>query len=115
MPSYIIKRSPDHDEYLIWSTIVDAPTTTVGNREEVLELLAWRFPGDDSEARLERADRQGSSAYSGQYGFEHDHFIWREDAPENYGRLDYFEDGEVAMGKILTREEVFLAAKEETS
>lgn len=54
MPRFIIKPKPDEDFYVEWSTIVD-DWTKAGTREEMLE--------DFEEERLERADKNGSSAY----------------------------------------------------
>lgn len=74
MPSIVIKPERDGDLYVIWSTIVEAPTAW-GTRTEVRGYLAedWeeRFPGrapdslDDFDARLDRADANGTSALGG--------------------------------------------------
>lgn len=56
MPSYVIKRAPDVDEYLVYSTVVDHPTSYVLTRDEILD---WH---DVDESRVRRADENGSSA-----------------------------------------------------
>ena len=124
MPSYVIKRSPDTDEYLIWSTVVGAPTSYVLTCQDMFNYLTLTLRKDidhpsiqrqldEAEERLKRADQHGTSAFSGDYGFEHEEFLWMEGAPEDLGRVWSYDDGKVGMGKLLTREEVFEAAKEE--
>ncbi|MFE9099867.1 hypothetical protein [Actinomadura geliboluensis] len=55
MPYYILKPDPDRDLYVEWSTIVDAPVGHGTRAEWVAEGIA--------PARLDRADRTGTSAY----------------------------------------------------
>ncbi|MFD6565482.1 hypothetical protein [Micromonospora profundi] len=74
MPSIVIKPERDRDFYVIWSTIVEAPTAW-GTRAEVRGYLAedWeeRSPGrtpdmlDDFDGRLDRAAVHGTSALGG--------------------------------------------------
>lgn len=69
MPSYIIKCAPDEDLYLEWSTVVEAPTA-VGTRAEMLDHLTENTSETGihaPEARLQRADTTGTSAF-GRYG-----------------------------------------------
>lgn len=53
MPHFIIKAARDRDAYLEWSTVVEAPVA-IGSRAA--------FVVEHGEARLERADVQGTSA-----------------------------------------------------
>lgn len=79
MGHILIKPVPDRDEYVYWSTVVEAPIA-FGDREEMLEELndEWRrqygsiAPQGDSAplARLHRADTLGSSA-AREYGYGH--------------------------------------------
>ncbi|NEA21598.1 hypothetical protein [Actinomadura bangladeshensis] len=55
MPLYILKPEPDRDLYIEWSTIVDAPVGHGTRAEWVADGIA--------PARLDRADRTGTSAY----------------------------------------------------
>lgn len=65
----IYKPDPDLDEYLIFSTIVDAPVSPVMNREEIFEewrtsceqLNGARPSLEETEKSLARADAQGQS------------------------------------------------------
>jgi hypothetical protein len=62
MPSYIVKPEEACDEYVYWSTVVEAPLF-VGCRDELVRYLKSR-PGHDIdvEDRIGRADASGSSA-----------------------------------------------------
>lgn len=55
MPYYMLRPEPDWDLYIEWSTIVDAPVGHGTRAEWVAEGIA--------PARLDRADRTGTSAY----------------------------------------------------
>lgn len=65
----IYKPDPERDEYLIFSTIVDAPVSPVMNREEIFEewrtsceqLYGARPSLEETEMSLARADAQGQS------------------------------------------------------
>lgn len=67
----IYKPDPDLDEYLIFSTIVDAPVSPVMNREEISEewrksceqLYGARLSPEAVEKWLARADANGQSWY----------------------------------------------------
>ena len=83
MPSYIVKASPDEDFYVVWSTVVDAPTGW-GTRAA---LEHWRPGPDTAPERFDRADDNGTSA------------AWtdwpKEDQPYAWGDSDGFGLGEV--------------------
>ena len=68
MPQYIVKADPEADLYVMWSTIVDCPVSW-GNRADF---------SDEDPARLERADRTGTSSYDGFYNWADDEFYVRE-------------------------------------
>lgn len=68
MPSYIVKADPDTDLYIMWSTIVDCPVGW-GSRAD--------FANEDP-ARLERADRTGTSSHNGFYNWDDKEFYIRE-------------------------------------
>ena len=73
MPSYIVKPIADRDEYVVWSTIVDAPTH-VGTRA-TLGLILGGTAG--APERFDRADHTGSSAageIEGWFGWDDDRF-----------------------------------------
>ena len=93
MPSYIVKAAPDQPYYLIWSTIVDAPTAVFANRE-ALGIHLWRqfaaehpdcAPGWNAspDARIARADATGTSAIEppGYLGWDDESFLVMESAP----------------------------------
>lgn len=66
MSKYILKPSPDRDEdlYCIYSDNVDA-VTVIGTRSEIrdhLDTCSNCGGSTDADARLDRADRTGSSA-----------------------------------------------------
>lgn len=63
MPSYVLKASPDTSEdlYCIYSTIVDA-VTVIGTRGDIRQyLLHQDGVNGEPDARLARADQNGSS------------------------------------------------------
>lgn len=55
MGSCILKLA--NNEYVEWSTVVDAPVTYIMSRDKIKAELG----GDDIEDRLSRADERGSS------------------------------------------------------
>ena len=63
MPAYIVKDKPDEDFYVMWSSVVDAPTFC-GTRAE-MERCPWFGPGDVAAERFARADQFGTSAQWG--------------------------------------------------
>lgn len=73
MGDYIVKIAPDREDFIIWSSIVEAPKW-FGNREELIEHLGdiegecptchnRVAPGDTTRERIKRADLNGSSGY----------------------------------------------------
>lgn len=82
MGHVIIKPAPERDEYVYWSTIVEAPLGW-GDRAEMLRLVEddrRRYPGlgDPPEVRLDRADRFGSSAKDGTYRWGVEELIYEQ-------------------------------------
>jgi hypothetical protein len=71
MPTIIVKLDPNEDFYVLWSSVVDAPTS-FGTRAQITEhLLYYDFSQgqiDDGyaqrqiDARFERADERGTSS-----------------------------------------------------
>lgn len=55
MPRCVIKPHPDKNEYVIWSTVVDAPVSEILTREEAVQA----YPG--GEESVARADETGAS------------------------------------------------------
>lgn len=55
MPSYVVKLADD--EYVYWSTIVDAPVSWIKTRDEA--VAEW------TEDRVARADETGDSLING--------------------------------------------------
>lgn len=68
MPRTIIKLAPDEDWYVVWSTIVDAPTYW-GTRAE----LEARPGAHALPERFDRADATGTSA---QWGITPEPYSW---------------------------------------
>lgn len=54
---FIVKPSPDRDEYVEWSTIVEAPMR-IGSRADFVREL-----GQGVASRLDRADETGTTSY----------------------------------------------------
>lgn len=86
MPSYVVKPARDRDCYVIWSEIVDAPTH-IGTRTETEAVLKQRGDWDDG-GRLDRADRNGSSALWPEpgkpiYGWDDDGFMVANTFPDH--------------------------------
>ena len=72
MPHFIVKPDRDRDEYVEWSTIVDAPVD-VGTRSE----LGGRLGNAGGSDRFDRADASGSSArgdVQGWFGWDDEWF-----------------------------------------
>lgn len=74
MPSYIVKRAPGVDQYLVYSTVTDSPLTMPMSREDMKKYLVAtatcrRCAEDESEERLARADLHGSSAFDAHNGW----------------------------------------------
>lgn len=75
----VLRAAPDHDLYVVWGNVVDAPVL-IGTREEMLDAGV-------PAARLLRADRWGTSAayvsesdgsITREYGFADDVLVVRE-------------------------------------
>lgn len=102
MPTFIVKAEPDTDLYVLWSTVVDAPTFT-GTRAEVTQHLAWQDGNRSAqqiEQRFARADAHGSSGIppfnygtwdgdpgDGDLMYQQQGFIRRHNFPEYAARL----------------------------
>lgn len=67
MPRYVYKTAPDKDEYIEWSTIVDAPVGIM-NKAQFLEKFG--------EERAIRTDKRGTSAYTGEGEWDDDGIIY---------------------------------------
>jgi hypothetical protein len=63
MPSYIVKPDRDVDFYVMWSDVVEAPTTW-GARKD-FKAAQWMRPEEIAPERFERADAMGTSAMWG--------------------------------------------------
>lgn len=72
MPRLILKRSPTADEYMEYSTVVDAPVSTIANREEMARYLntTTLASPEQTELRLARADLTGTSSHLRWYAFD---------------------------------------------
>src|SRR5436305_5552705 len=75
MPSFIVKPVAGEDFYVVWSTVVDAPTA-FGSRQELEPLLR----GDEgAPERFDRADQYGTSMRGRQrFGWHDQEFMLRE-------------------------------------
>lgn len=66
MPNYIIKPDQNVDEYVLWSTVPDAPVSGVLDRAGMTSYLTaqyWQLHSrEEADQRLERADQTGISA-----------------------------------------------------
>lgn len=70
MPSYIIKPDPTLDQYMIWSTIVEAPLIA-GTRLDIEDYVSNNLSQVRGlAASFERADRTGTSATDGDGGYD---------------------------------------------
>lgn len=76
MPSFIVKPVADEDFYVVWSTIVDAPTAfgTLG------ELAAELGPKKGAPERFLRADEFGTSMQDPQIPRDRQWFGWHDKA-----------------------------------
>lgn len=69
----LVKLAPD--EYVEWSSVVDAPVSYVQTRQELLDA------GEDSE-RLDRTDRQGHSYHYNYYKSTEDFVAFNRAGPK---------------------------------
>lgn len=79
MPSYVIKVDPSRDEYVYWSTVVEAPLFS-GSRKAMASHLAVVGETDDGK-RIDRADLHGTSALWGNppvYGWACESLIYQQ-------------------------------------
>lgn len=105
MPRYLLKPNPNRDEYVYWSTIVDAPVTGVMSRDEMKGYLlhgqGLTPPHTDVEAeeRLARTDEKGHSL------IDWDGNGWGQSELVRVEHRDYARTGMVAHEDIaeLTR------------
>lgn len=87
MGHILIKPVPDRDEYVYWSTVVEAPIG-YGNREEMLADFAEEWKRDHGdippqgwsapEARLTRTDKYGSSSMEGFFRWDDTELIFEQ-------------------------------------
>lgn len=63
MPAFIVKLDREHDEYITWSTVVDAPTSEVLSKAKARQRLPLYYPriADGLDAALDRAEEIGTS------------------------------------------------------
>ena len=78
----VIKPSPDRDEYVYWSTIVEAPIMW-GDRAGMLAYLQEEHDNaplvtSEPGPRLDRADRYGSSALDGTFRWDDQELIYEQ-------------------------------------
>jgi hypothetical protein len=66
----IIKPDPDRDEYVAWSTIVEAPVC-LGSADQLVAFFAEheQHPEEKTRERLARADATGTSSMLGDGAF----------------------------------------------
>jgi len=76
MPSYIVKPLADEDFYVVWSTVLDAPTT-FGSRAELAAGLGHQ---EDTSERLDRADEYGTSMNDPEIPRDRQWFGWHDKA-----------------------------------
>lgn len=76
MPSFIVKPVASDDFYVVWSTVVDAPTGC-GSRKELARQLG---PTVGSSERFERADEFGTSMQDPQIPRNRQWFGWHDKA-----------------------------------
>lgn len=69
MPSYVLKPVPDRDEYVVWSTIVDA-ITWWGSAEVLMKENS-----DVTQDRIDRANKLGTSSYNLYFDYRKEEFI----------------------------------------
>ncbi len=65
MPSFILKPEPDDEKYVVWSSIVDAPTA-YGTPEELNRIYFHEM----TQERFDRADATGTSLKTGEFGWD---------------------------------------------
>lgn len=98
MPSYVIKTDREHERYVYWSTVVEAPLAW-GNRADMLAKLSEEsdpYLRDDAphhpNNRMARADEFGTSCHDLGDGLRF--YSWDEDS------LIYQQEGVVQRGDL---------------
>lgn len=92
MAELLIKASPHHDWYMIWSTSVDGPLYIFPSRTEARDFLVEQHnqltngtyvPGSvmHPDSRMERADRYGTSSVIHMYSWDTEYLILGDCAP----------------------------------
>lgn len=94
MGEYILKASPDHEWYGIWSTDTDCVIYVFPTRKETMEYISEPSHLSDGsimtqpllgifspEARLERADEYGTSSLHKAYGWREKYILFNHDIP----------------------------------
>jgi len=76
VPSFIVKPIADEDFYVVWSTVVDAPTGC-GSREELARDLG---PAKGAPERFDRADKFGTSMKDPEIARDCQWFGWHDKA-----------------------------------
>lgn len=90
MPHYVIKPNRDRDEYVNWSTIIEAPICHGNRTTMALHLVASSATGDGH--RLDRADEFGTSCQDVRDGFRF--YDWE------CGELIYDQQGTVKRADL---------------
>lgn len=78
MGHVLIKPVPSRDEYVYWSTIVEAPFACGDRAETLKELAAEKDSADPPGVRLARADATGTSAKDGYGRWGWDAFVYEQ-------------------------------------
>lgn len=113
MPSYVIRVDRDRDQYMYWSTIVEAPVF-IGNREEMAAKLMQTAPrgyatAKEAEERIRRADETGTSAF----GFRSGGKNWPGDGAWNDTSLIYQQQGSLPREKFAEFVDRYLSGDDE--
>lgn len=79
VPSVVIKPVRGRDGYVVWSTVTESPHG-YGDRKKMAGLLRSGIRGEteDSHPVLARADRHGTSDFTGYGGWDHAGFIYKQ-------------------------------------
>lgn len=100
MPSYIVKATPTEDFYVMWSTVVDAPTGW-GDRA----FIESHYPGEQSTPdRFARADANGTSANWPDWPADDQPYSWTDSDGFGLGEVGpYREDGHYSLPRANLR------------
>lgn len=77
MPSFIVKPRAGEDFYVVWSTVVDAPTM-FGTRDELISDYPSR--SEFASERFDRADEYGTSMCDPDLPRDRQWFGWHDEA-----------------------------------